>query len=612
MGELAQAVAEIIARHDHRQSRLLQILIELQSGIGYLPPDAVSAVASGLGLPRARVEGVASFYSFLYLEPVGTYRILFSDNITDHLAGAPALREALCRALWVEAGKLSEDGLVSIDTTSCTGMCDQGPALLVNGVPITRVDAQRIDQIAALVRQRVPLAAWPPAFFRVDDHIRRRDALLGDTAAPGSALAAAVRIGRASWLDEMQASCLRGRGGAGFSTSLKWRACRDAAGADKVVVCNADEGEPGTFKDRVLLSACAEQVCEGMALAAWATGARHGLIYLRGEYRYLRGHLESVLERLRAAGLLGERILGEAGFDFDIEIHLGAGAYVCGEESALIESLEGKRGTPRIRPPFPVTSGYLGRPTVVNNVETLAAATLIARHGGAAFAATGTAQSTGTKLLSVSGDCALPGVYEYPFGVGVDQVLADCGATDAHMVQIGGASGMALARGAFGRRIAFEDVPSAGAFMVFDTRRDPFEVAHNFVGFFAHESCGFCTPCRVGTALLKASMDKIARGAGAKTDLAEIDWINQLLRNTSHCGLGSTAPNPVVDTLTHFRPAYERRLRALDFEPAFDLDAALAAARRITGRDDPAAHLDAPLAAAAQRTPAGPAPGGQG
>jgi [NiFe] hydrogenase diaphorase moiety large subunit len=592
MHDFERVAAETVGRRGKAPSDLLQILIEIQEQLGWLPPTCLTRVARELGLSRARVEGVAGFYSFLYTEPVGRYRILFSDNITDRMLGAPALMDALCRKLWLEPGKLPQDGLVSVDTTSCTGMCDQGPALLVNGRAVTRLDHHRVNQIAELVRQEAPLDTWPQKFFRIEDNIRRRDALLGADFAPGSALRAALARGRDGWIEEMRLSNLRGRGGAGFTTAVKWMACRDAAGPDKVVVCNADEGEPGTFKDRVLLASFADRVFEGMTLAAWATGAQLGLLYLRGEYRYLLAPLRAVLARRRAAGLLGTKILGEAGFDFDIDIHLGAGAYVCGEETALLESLEGKRGTPRIRPPFPVTHGYLGRPTVVNNVETLAKTTLIALGGGAAFAATGTAQSSGTKLLSISGDCAFPGIYEYPFGVSIEQVLEDCGASDTQVVQVGGASGVTIAGYEFHRRIAFEDVPTAGAFMVFDSSRDPFEMARNFVHFFAHESCGFCTPCRVGTALLKGYMDKLAAGHGAKMDLADIEWIDRLLKNASHCGLGSSAPNAVIDTLVKFRPAYERHLKSLDFEPAFDLDAALDAARRMTGRDDAAAHLE--------------------
>jgi [NiFe] hydrogenase diaphorase moiety large subunit len=589
--DVAKTVRKVVARHTGATTSLLQILIEVQDALGWLAPVALTHVAQALQLPRARVEGVAGFYSLLYQRPVGRYRILFSDNITDRMLGAPALMQALCTALWVERGKMSEDGLVSIDTTSCTGLCDQGPALLVNGLAIGRLDEARIETIAGLVRGRTPLADWPRELFQIDDNIRRRGVLLDTEAPPGAALAAALKQGRDGWLAELQASGLRGRGGAGFSTHKKWSACRAAPGADKVVVCNADEGEPGTFKDRVLLTRFADRVFEGMTLAAWTTGARLGLMYLRGEYRHLLSPLRAVLARRRAAGLLGMGIMGEAGFDFDIDIHLGAGAYVCGEETALLESLEGKRGTPRIRPPFPVTHGYLGRPTVVNNVETLAAVALIALRGAAAWTANGTASSSGTKLLSISGDCAFPGVYEYPFGVTVAEVLADCGAHDTHAVQVGGASGVTLARDEFGRRIAFEDVPSAGAFMVFNRSRDAFEIAHNFVDFFAHESCGFCTPCRIGTVLLKGYMDKLASGYGAKVDLADIEWLEQLLKNASHCGLGSSAPNAVVDTLQKFRPAYERRLQSLEFEPAFDLDQALARARQMTGRDDPGAHL---------------------
>jgi [NiFe] hydrogenase diaphorase moiety large subunit len=589
--DVAKTVRKVVARHTGATTSLLQILIEVQDALGWLAPVALTHVAQALQLPRARVEGVAGFYSLLYQRPVGRYRILFSDNITDRMLGAPALMQALCTALWVERGKMSEDGLVSIDTTSCTGLCDQGPALLVNGLAIGRLDEARIETIAGLVRGRTPLADWPRALFQIDDNIRRRGVLLDTEVPPGAALATALKQGRDGCLAELQASGLRGRGGAGFSTYKKWSACRAAPGADKVVVCNADEGEPGTFKDRVLLTRFADRVFEGMTLAAWTTGARLGLMYLRGEYRHLLSPLRAVLARRRAAGLLGMGIMGEAGFDFDIDIHLGAGAYVCGEETALLESLEGKRGTPRIRPPFPVTHGYLGRPTVVNNVETLAAVALIALRGAAAWTANGTASSSGTKLLSISGDCAFPGVYEYPFGVTVAEVLADCGAHDTHAVQVGGASGVTLARDEFGRRIAFEDVPSAGAFMVFNRSRDAFEIAHNFVDFFAHESCGFCTPCRIGTVLLKGYMDKLASGYGAKVDLADIEWLEQLLKNASHCGLGSSAPNAVVDTLQKFRPAYERRLQSLEFEPAFDLDQALARARQMTGRDDPGAHL---------------------
>ncbi|MBN8491517.1 MAG: NADP oxidoreductase, partial [Burkholderiales bacterium] len=410
--------------------------------------------------------------------------------------------------------------------------------------------------------------------------------------APGAALGAALARGAAEMLLEMKRSNLRGRGGAGFGTALKWSLCRQAAGREHVVVCNADEGEPGTFKDRVLLTRHADSVIEGMSIAAFLVGARRGLIYLRGEYRYLLESLQATLHRRRQDGLLGTALLGHAGFDFDIQIHVGAGAYVCGEESSLIESLEGKRGTPRIRPPFPVQSGYLGQPTIVNNVETFCAAVHIALRGGAWWAAIGTPKSTGTKIHSVSGDCARPGLYEYPFGTRIGRILEDCGATDTQAVQVGGPSGVCLSAFEFGRRIAFEDVPSAGAFMVFDRRRDMFEVARGFAHFFAHESCGFCTPCRVGTALVVKRLDKLAAGRGSRHDIDVLFELEKLMHGATHCGLGATACNPLRDTIAKFRPAYERHLKSLYFEPAFDLDAELSIARHMTGRDDPAAHLE--------------------
>jgi [NiFe] hydrogenase diaphorase moiety large subunit len=590
-GAVAEAVAATVARYRGDPHYILQMLREVQEACDWISPEAVDLLQQALRLPRTKIEGVAGFYAFLYTRPRGRYRVLFSDNITDRMLGNMELLQHMCEQLWVERGKTSEDGLVSIDTASCTGMCDQGPALLVNNYAITRLTRARVDEICELIRSQVALADWPREYFQVDDQLRRKGILLDSELAPGDALAAALARGAEGLIAELKVSNLRGRGGAGFPTGLKWQACRKAQGAAHYVVCNADEGEPGTFKDRVLLTSQADLVFEGMTLCAFAVGARKGMLYLRGEYRYLLDRLNAVLERRRRSNLLGSRILGRDGFDFDIEIHLGAGAYVCGEESALIESLEGKRGTPRNRPPFPVTCGYLGEPTVVNNVETFAASCLVAQHGGSWYAAIGTGASAGTKILSVSGDCERPGLYEYPFGVRVRDVLEDCGAAGVQAVQVSGPSGVCLAAAEFERRIAFEDVPTAGAFMIFDHSRDMFEVARNFVHFFAHESCGFCTPCRVGTSLLRNLMDKLKNGHGSLYDFTEIEKLNRILQSMSHCGLGHTACNPVLDTIAKFRPAYERRLLHKEFKPAFDLDWALEPARQMTGRDDSGAHF---------------------
>ncbi|MEI7537545.1 MAG: NAD(P)H-dependent oxidoreductase subunit E [Comamonadaceae bacterium] len=589
----SDALELALSRQGRHAHMLLQILRELQSALGWLSRSTLSQVATALDLSLAHVQGVAEFYRFLHTRPVGAYRVLFSDNVTDRMRGSEALMAELCQRLGVVPGEVSKDGLVSVDKTSCTGLCDQGPAMLINHHQVvTRLDSERVGQIADLILVRVPPAQWPAHWFSVQDNIHRAEVLLGEPLAPGLALAAALERGAEATLGEIKTSGLRGRGGAGFATALKWDLCRQAPGAQRFVVCNADEGEPGTFKDRVLLSRFADAVFEGMTVAAHVIGARRGFLYLRGEYRYLLEALQSVLQRRRAARLLGSAILGRSGFDFDIDIHIGAGAYVCGEESALIESLEGKRGTPRIRPPFPVQQGYLGFPTVVNNVETFCAASRIALRGGAWWSGLGTAQSSGTKIHSVSGDCQRPGLYEYPFGTTVEQVLQDCGALDAQAVQLGGPSGVCLSRSDFGRRIAFEDLPTAGAFMVFDASRDMFEVARAFAHFFAHESCGFCTPCRVGTELLARRMDKLAAGRGSGADIEVLFELDRLLHSASHCGLGASAANPLRDTIAKFRPAYEQRMKWLHFEPAFDLDAELSIARRMTHRDDAGAHLE--------------------
>ena len=582
---------QLVQRHGSNASQLLQILREIQEHFGHIPHQLVTELAQRLSIPRARIESVASFYSFLHLKPHGEYRVLFSDNITDRMLGSQPLMELMCQQLWLQPGKVSEDGLVSIGTTSCTGMCDQGPALLVNGRAITNLNHQRVQEIVQLIRNRTRLADWPADFFRVEDNIRRSGLLLDNTLAPGELLRTALSLGELNIVESIKASGLRGRGGAGFSTGLIWEACRNAQGSEHYVVCNADEGEPGTFKDRVLLTRQPDLVFEGMTLCALAVGARKGFLYLRGEYRYLLESLQGVLQRRRNENLLGTNILGQNGFDFDIEIHLGAGAYICGEESALIESLEGKRGVPRNRPPFPVTHGYLQQPTAVDNVETFCQAVLALHMGPEKYRAIGTAKSTGSKLISVSGDCQRPGIYEYPFGVSVREILQDCGAVNTLAVQVSGPSGVCVAESEFDRRLGFEDLPTAGAFMIFDDSRDLFEVARNFVHFFAHESCGFCTPCRVGTSILKQTMDKIAAGHGTRYDLSEIENLDRVLQTTSHCGLGRTACNPVLHTLKHFRPSYESKLKSLMFSPAFDLDGSLARARQMTGRDDAGAHL---------------------
>jgi [NiFe] hydrogenase diaphorase moiety large subunit len=584
-------IDEVTAASDNRPDHLLQYLYEIQYQYSFISDEAIIRLADKLSMTESQIRGVVGFYSFLHTTPRGRYDILVSDSITDHMLGSRELLSSLCKKLAVGLGQPRADGRVTVDTTSCTGMCEQGPAMLVNGWTITRLDQRRIDSIVDLIEAETAIEQWPKEFFEVEDNIQRRDILLSDDSANGNALRALIEQGSEQMLEQIEASGLRGRGGAGFKTGMKWRFCKQAEADQRYVVCNADEGEPGTFKDRILLNTYANKVFEGMTLCAGVIGATKGYVYLRGEYRYMRSALEEVLKKRREAGLLGKKILDKPGFDFDIEIHMGAGAYICGEESSLIESLEGKRGIPRKRPPFPVTHGYMNKPTVVNNVETFMAAALIAIHGADWFHSVGTEQSSGTKLLSISGDCDRPGIYEYPFGVSIQHILQDCGAGDAQAVQIAGAAGFTLPAREFERCVAFEDVSTGGSFMVFNQQRDLLDMVQNFAHFFVHESCGFCTPCRVGSALMKDLIDKVCAGHAGQYDLDEIHNIGKLMRGSSHCGLGTTAPNSMLDTLSKFPEIYQQRLRHTAYEPAFDLDAALQDARDITGRDDAGAHI---------------------
>lgn len=587
---MQQFIQDLAAKNGYRSTHLLEILRAIQFRFHFIPNDAIECLAALLQIPRTRIIDVVEFYSFFSKTPKGRYELLISDSITDHMLGKHELIGYMEDKLRVAVGGVRDDGLVSLDNASCTGMCDQGPAGLINGYALTRLDRPKIDAIAGLINRQTPIDEWPPEFFHAEDNIYRPLLLLSRPIQQGEAIRAAFNRGLDQTLSEIDGSGLRGRGGAGFKTAMKWRFCREEKQTERFVVCNADEGEPGTFKDRVLLNTFANQVFEGMTLCAAIIGSKQGFLYLRGEYLHLYDNLQQTLEHRRLAGFLGRGILGRD-FDFDIEIRLGAGAYICGEESALIESLEGKSGIPRNRPPYPVSSGYLGKPTVVNNVETFFAASAISVYGGDWFAAVGTETSKGTKILSISGDCARPGIYEYAFGASVGEILNDCGASDVMGVQVGGPSGTFVSDREFDRKLSFEDLSTGGSFIVFNGSRDILDIARNFTHFFAHESCGFCTPCRVGTSLLKNQLDKIVGGHGSAGDVAALEELCQLVKTLSHCGLGQTAANPVLTTLARYPEVYQSRLKKISYEPGFDLDGALAVARRLANRSDAGAYL---------------------
>jgi len=350
----------------------------------------------------------------------------------------------------------------------------------------------------------------------------------------------------------ISASGLRGRGGAGFPTGKKWDFARLQEGYPKYIIGNADEGEPGTFKDRLILTDYPELIFAGMAIAGRAIGAEFGIIYLRAEYGWLREHLENAIARCRETGLLGKAIGGTADYSFDISIRMGSGAYICGEETALLESLEGRRGDARNRIPFPVQAGYLGKPTVVNNVETLAWVPCIMVKGPSWFASMGTRKAPGAWLFSVSGDCKRPGIYEYPFGTSLRQILADVGAENAKAVQVGGASGTCVPPLEFDRTLSPGDLATGGSIIVFGPGQDMFAVAENFQHFFADESCGQCIPCRVGNQrLLEAIARMRTEGLNADTE-RNVRQLAQTMQVASKCGLGQMSPRAFLSILNNF------------------------------------------------------------
>ncbi len=354
-------------------------------------------------------------------------------------------------------------------------------------------------------------------------------------------------------IGEIKASGLRGRGGAGFPCGLKWELARKSPGDEKYIICNADEGEVGTFKDRYVLEGDPFTLIEALAIAGYAIGSNRGYIYLRGEYHYLIDLLTNAISQAKEAGFLDH---------FDIEIREGAGAYVCGEESALMDSIEGKRGEARFKPPFPPSQGLWQQPTIINNVETLMNIPQIILNGAQWFDQMGTEKSKGTKVFSVSGDVKRPGVYELVLGSSLKELVEGLASAEkVKMIQIGGATGRILPYEQIDTPLTFETVLGAGAITVFDESRDIVDVIYRTMEFLAEESCGKCTPCREGTEVMLQTLRRFSQGAGLEKDVRTLQELSDVMMLSSLCGLGQAAPNPVMDSLQHFRSAYDNRMR---------------------------------------------------
>jgi [NiFe] hydrogenase diaphorase moiety large subunit len=594
---MSNAIANIIERYGSDPTRLMDILIDIQSDKGCISRGAIEQIASALGLAEVDVEQTVSFYHFLGAQPRGRYTIYLNNSIVSEMMGRDKVAAAFEQTAGCRFGEVSPDGSVGLFNTACIGMNDQEPAAIINSVIFPRLTAYRAREIVNGLRDGQSLEQLQVEGFgegknysdrlktTVRNNIMKKGPVIFSDYEPGSALRKAAGMTPGQVIAEMKESGMRGRGGAGFPTGLKWEFCRKTAADQRFIFCNADEGEPGTFKDRVILTEYPRLVCEGMALAGYAVGATRGILYVRYEYRYLRDHLEGVLAELRSNNLLGNSIAGKKGFDFDIRIQFGAGAYVCGEESALIESAEGKRGEPRDRPPFPVEKGYLQKPTVVNNVETLCSAVKVLLHGGRWYKKLGTPQSSGTKVLSVSGDCRLPGIYEIEWGFSVNDILAMAGAEDVQAVQVGGPSGACIAPDEFDRVLAYEDLATGGSLIVFNQSRDLLrEAVINFMDFFIDESCGSCAPCRINTVMMRDKLQKILHGHGTGKDIDDLQSWGRIMP-VNRCGLGQTAPNPILSTLRNFPHLYGKLTRReTDFDTEFDLAAAVRESCEAAGR----------------------------
>ena len=549
---------------------ILPILRALQARRGTLTPEAIAAVAAALQIPPARAYGVASFYALLHTGSAPRPSIRLCDGPVCWLRGATQVRAAL-------EGACPTPG--AIGRTSCLGLCDCAPAALAGMQQCGPVSAEQIHDLLSAADGSTAQTFAAPTY--VQPRVGEKRVLLAragvvdpdsiDSAlAQGSyrVLADALKHPRECVIAEIEEAGLRGRGGAGFPTGRKLRMVASAAPetAPRYVVCNADESEPLVFKDRVLIDADPHLLLEGIGLAAFATGAQEGFIYIRGEYTAQAARLERAIAQAEAHGWLGEHIAG-SDWSFRLHLHQGAGAYICGEESALLESLEGRRGEPRIRPPYPSTHGYRGCPTLVDNVETLAAIPAIVANGAAWYHALGPTGTGGTKLYTLLGHVNRPGLFEAPFGLTLRQIVDDYGGGMAG----GSTFNFALTGGAAGTIVppALLDLPidynsgrqgvalGAGAFLICDQTVSPVALVRELLHFFEVESCGKCIPCRVGTRQARGLLDRLVAGAGRPGDLRQLAQLAELMEQASFCGLGQSAAIPIKSALLHFGSAFE-------------------------------------------------------
>jgi len=544
------------------RAQLLPTLFEAQRIYGYVPEPVAEAIGRALRIPLADIHGVLEFYTMLYAQPAGRRIVrVCTSPLCSRLQGEAAL-SAAGNHLGLRPGEVSADGTWMVEEVPCLGLCDMAPAALVGDVPVAEIDpadpGRWIDTPSAAPLGRI---GGDPRWLSGRIGRQAPDDVPAYLASGGyAALQRALQhMSPPEIVAEIKRAGLVGRGGAAFPTGSKWEMTAAAPGEERYLVCNADESEPGTFKDRLLLEGDPLSVLEGMTLAGYAIGARRGFLYVRGEYPRAQAILQRAIAAASSAGYLGRGILG-SGFDFEIELRSGAGAYICGEETALFESIEGKRGFPRLKPPYPTTHGLFGLPTAINNVETLAAAAWIIAHGADAYRAVGTTDSPGSKLFCISGDVAEPGVVEVPYGTTLGRLLELAGGVRGRLqaVLLGGAAGAFAVPEQLDLPMSFEGLRQAGlplgsgVVAAFNDEHDLRETMQSLARFFAHESCGKCFPCQLGTQRQLELVDRIAAGVARPEDLRALEDVGFTMTNASLCGLGMTAGTAILSAVQRF------------------------------------------------------------
>jgi len=563
---LHDLLAEFIPRG---RTALLPALQAAQAHYGYLPARVAAEIGNALGVPLAEVFGVIDFYSLLYSQPVGKTVVHVCNDPACSLAGSDSLFKVISQRAEKQAAQQGQSR-ITVELAPCLGLCELAPAALVNEIQIGHADPSRIYEVG------YPQSVRPRNIVGGDIRLltancgKGRTTTLQEYESAGGYRALRRILGNNGMLpmspqdvvQEIKNAGLIGRGGAAFPTGLKWEGAATATDFPKYVVCNGDEAEPGTFKDRVMMEEDPHRVLEGLIIAGYAIGANHGYIFIRGEYPHAFEMMKRAIEEGHRAGLLGENILGSS-FTFDVELRRGAGAYICGEETALFEAIEGKRGFPRSKPPYPTTYGLFGKPTVINNVETLANVPLILQMGSEAYRKIGTQKSPGPKLFCVSGDVRRPGLYEVPFGVPLRHLIEDLagGIREGHQLQamlIGGAAGTFAGPQHLDVSTSFEDLRAAGLAMgsgvitVFDETRDLRNVLIRLARFFAEESCGKCFPCQLGTQRQYEIIERLADGKPLPGDIERLNDVGWTMTDASLCGLGQTAASAVLSALKLF------------------------------------------------------------